>query len=108
MYVEVLNGDAPAVTARVGTRLPAARTAAGRVLLDAMAPEEVARGFVVNDGEGRAGVVAVAAPVRGSDGQVLAALSVVADATRMHGAALRQNAARVLDSAGSVSRRVGR
>jgi IclR family transcriptional regulator, KDG regulon repressor len=106
VYVDVLNAGASALAARVGTRLPAARTAAGRVLLGTMAPDEVARGFVVNDGEGRAGVVAVAAPVRGNEGEVLAALSVVADAARMHGAVLRQNAARLLDCAATVSRRV--
>ena len=107
VYVDVLNADAPAVAVRAGTRLSANRSAAGRVLLDAMAPDEVARGFVVNDGEGRAGVVAIAAPVRGNDGAVLAALSVVADGTRLHGAVLRQDAARLLDCAATVSRRVG-
>jgi IclR family transcriptional regulator, KDG regulon repressor len=106
VYVEALSGDASAIAARVGTRLPATRTAAGRVLLGALSPDEQSRGFAVQDAE-QPGVVAIAAPVRGTDGSVLAAMAVVGDAARLPGQQLRQHAVHLLDAAASVSGRLG-
>ncbi len=67
-----------------------------------------ARGFAVTEEDGSAAVVSVAAPVRGPRGEVLAAMAVVGEPGRMHGAALRQRTALLLESASTVSKRLGR
>jgi DNA-binding IclR family transcriptional regulator len=106
VYVEVLNGDASGVAAKVGTRVPASRTAAGRVLLGTLSPDEESRGFALQDGE-QPGVVAIAAPVRGTDGGVLAAMALLGDVTRVPGQQLRQDAVHLLDAAATASGRLG-
>jgi IclR family acetate operon transcriptional repressor len=65
------------------------------------------RGWAENNEEGHAGVVSVGAPIRGADGVVMAAVSVVGAATRMNGPARRRNLNLVLESAGVISRRLG-
>jgi IclR family transcriptional regulator, KDG regulon repressor len=137
--VERLEGPAGAPTVRrAGQRLPAARASTGKVLLAALAPDELAlrlegwqpapatartivtrdrllaeladvasRGFAVDDEEDHAGVVSVAAPIRGWDGEVMAAMSVVGDANRMRGPVLRHHTVLLLESAAAASRRLG-
>ena len=70
--------------------------------LDAVA----ARGWAVNAEEGHAGVVSVGAPVRGYDGRVIAAVSIVGATHRMQ-PAMRRHTALVTESAGVISRRLG-
>jgi IclR family acetate operon transcriptional repressor len=139
VYVERLEGHSRLPIFRpVGYRLPASRTSSGKVLLAALAPDEldrrladwhptevtsrtiltrdrllaelarvVGRGFAVNDEEGHPGVVSVAAPIRGWDGEVIAAMSVVGEAGRMRGQVLRHHTALLLESAAAVSSRLG-
>lgn len=65
-----------------------------------------ARGWAVNLEEGQLGVSSVGAPVRGPDGRVMAALSVVGSAARMRPAGLPQLAAQVVDAAGLIGARL--
>ncbi|MFG3022137.1 IclR family transcriptional regulator C-terminal domain-containing protein [Streptomyces sp. NPDC048254] len=62
----------------VGTRLPAARTALGRVLL---APDEP-RGYALADEELESGLRSIAVPVRDRTGRPVAALNVATHAAR--------------------------
>ncbi|PAZ14575.1 IclR family transcriptional regulator [Streptomyces sp. SA15] len=71
----------------VGTRLPAAATSLGRVLLadagDAGAPAEVrARGYALVDEEWEEGLRSIAVPVRDRTGRVVAAANVALHAAR--------------------------
>jgi IclR family KDG regulon transcriptional repressor len=66
-----------------------------------------ARGWASNEQEGHEGVVSVGAPLRGPDGRVIAAVSVVGANTRMQGATMRRYTALVVDSAAVISRRLG-
>ncbi|OIJ64471.1 IclR family transcriptional regulator domain-containing protein [Streptomyces mangrovisoli] len=88
----------------VGSRFPAADTAAGRMLLAhapgaATAPEPLradlirlrGRGFAVVDGELEPGMRGVAAPVRDRGGEVVAAVTVLAHAGRVSRAAVRRD-----------------
>jgi DNA-binding IclR family transcriptional regulator len=102
VWLEQLSGRlAPQVPSRVGGRLPAHVTAAGKVLLaaaddvvealvlDRHGPGTItdagalrrelaeirARGFAINREESTVGVLGVAAPVVGADGRVIAALA---------------------------------
>ncbi len=83
------------------------RTIVDRDRLLAELADVAARGWAVNDEEGHPGVVSVGAPIRGWDGEVLAAMSVVGEATRMRGPAMRHHTAMLLESAAAVSRRLG-
>ncbi|WP_103380596.1 IclR family transcriptional regulator [Pseudonocardia dioxanivorans] len=65
------------------------------------------RGWAENREESRVGVVSVAAPVRGADGGVIAALSVAAPTTRATPSAQRRVREAVVDAAGVLSRRLG-
>jgi DNA-binding IclR family transcriptional regulator len=65
------------------------------------------RGWASNDEEGHPGVVSVGAPLRGADGGVIAAVSVVGAADRMRGTAIRRHRALVVESAAVISRRLG-
>jgi len=65
------------------------------------------RGWAINDEEGHAGVVSVGAPLRGDDGTVIAAVSVVGGSARMQGATLRRCRSLVVESAAVISRRLG-
>lgn len=65
------------------------------------------RGWATNIEEGEAGITSVGAPVRGPDGRVMAAISVVADAGRLRGASLNHAVTLVVEAAGVVSSRLG-
>jgi IclR family transcriptional regulator, KDG regulon repressor len=64
------------------------------------------RGWAQNNEEGHLGIVSVGAPVRGRDGRVMAAVSVVGDSARMR-SNMRRTTTLVLESAGLISRRLG-
>lgn len=65
------------------------------------------RGWASNEEEGHAGVVSVGAPLRGADGSVIAALSVVGATARMQGATMRRHRALLVESAAVISHRLG-
>jgi IclR family KDG regulon transcriptional repressor len=64
------------------------------------------RGWATNIEEGHAGVMSVGAPIRGRDGRVIAAVSVVGDSARM-GVMMRRATTLVVQSAAVISRRLG-
>jgi IclR family transcriptional regulator, KDG regulon repressor len=64
------------------------------------------RGWAQNNEEGHLGIASVGAPIRGRDGQVMAAVSVVGDSARMR-AMMRRATALVVESARVISRRLG-
>jgi IclR family KDG regulon transcriptional repressor len=64
------------------------------------------RGWAQNQEEGHRGIVSVGAPIRGRDGNVMAAVSVVGDSARMR-AMMRRATALVVESACVISRRLG-
>jgi len=64
------------------------------------------RGWAQNQEEGHRGIVSVGAPIRGRDGTVMAAVSVVGDSARMR-AMMRRATALVVESARVISRRLG-
>ena len=76
------------------------------VLDDALAKARVA-GWACTEEEYEIGLNAVAAPVRGADGSVLAALSAAGPAYRLRPASFEQIAVRVVAAAGDISRRMG-
>jgi IclR family KDG regulon transcriptional repressor len=65
------------------------------------------RGWAQNIEEGHLGVVSVGAPIRGADGSVLAAVSVVGAAGRLQGPMLHRCTRMVLEAAEVISRRLG-
>ena len=77
-------------------------------VLRARLDEVAQRGWAENREESRVGVVSVGAPVHDGDGVVIAALSVAAPTDRAGPAALRRIRNSVTESAGVVSRRLGR
>jgi IclR family transcriptional regulator, acetate operon repressor len=66
-----------------------------------------ARGYAVTDEELEPGLIAVAAPIRGYDGDVVAALSVSAPATRMTAESLAAAAAQSVQEAAGLSAVLG-
>jgi IclR family transcriptional regulator, KDG regulon repressor len=64
------------------------------------------RGWAQNNEEGHLGIVSVGAPIRGRDGQVMAAVSVVGDSARMR-SMMRRATTLVVESAQLISRRLG-
>src|SRR6516165_10405457 len=64
------------------------------------------RGWAQNQEEGHRGIVSVGAPIRGRDGTVMAAVSVVGDSARMR-AMMRRATTLVVESARVISRRLG-
>lgn len=64
------------------------------------------RGWAQNNEEGHRGIVSVGAPIRGRDGTVMAAVSVVGDSARMR-TMMRRATTLVLESARLISRRLG-
>jgi IclR family KDG regulon transcriptional repressor len=64
------------------------------------------RGWAQNNEEGHPGVVSVGAPIRGRDGKVMAAVSVVGDSARMR-SMMRRATPLVVESARVISRRLG-
>lgn len=65
------------------------------------------RGWASNIEEGELGISSVGAPVRGADGAVIAAVSVVGDAGRLRGGALSQAVSLVVEAADVISGRLG-
>ena len=65
------------------------------------------RGWAENVEEGEVGVASVGAPIRGIDGSVSAAISVVGPITRVKGASLRRFCGAVVDAASAISGRLG-
>lgn len=65
------------------------------------------RGWASNIEEGQLGVSSVGAPIRGADGAVMAAVSVVGDAARMRGTGLQRAAGYVVEAAAVISARLG-
>lgn len=68
--------------------------------------EVTTRGWAINAEEGHPGVVSVGAPLRGPDGNVIAAISVVGATQRMQ-PALRRHTTVLIESARVISRRLG-
>ena len=64
------------------------------------------RGWAQNNEEGHLGIVSVGAPIRGRDGKVMAAVSVVGDSARMR-TMMRRATTLVVESARLISRRLG-
>jgi IclR family transcriptional regulator, KDG regulon repressor len=65
------------------------------------------RGWAENVEEGEVGVASVGAPIRGIDGSVTAAISIVGPITRVKGASLRRFSGAVVEAANSISARLG-
>ncbi len=83
------------------------RTIVDRRRLIAELHRTAERGWGDNIEEGHAGVVSVGAPIRGSDGAVSAAVSVVGATTRMTPTVMRRCVSQVIEAAGLISRRLG-
>jgi DNA-binding IclR family transcriptional regulator len=83
------------------------RTITSRPVLLAELDRVARRGWASNIEEGQLGVSSVGAPVRGPDGAVMAAVSVVGDVARMRGATMQQAAALVVEAAAVISTRLG-
>jgi IclR family acetate operon transcriptional repressor len=117
VYVERLEShNLLPVFRQVGHRLPAHWTSSGKILLAALPPDELSRRLAdwrpvahtpwTNQEEGHRGISSVGAPIRGRDGTVMAAVSVVGDSARMR-AMMRRATALVVESARVISRRLG-
>lgn len=65
------------------------------------------RGWASNVEEGELGVTSVGAPLRGADGTVIAAVTVVGSSERMNPATLRPYRVAVQEAAAVISRRLG-
>ena len=65
------------------------------------------RGWADNIEEGHPGVVSVGAPIRGADGVVTAAVSVVGASSRLTPPVMRRTVPQVVEAAGLISRRLG-
>ena len=65
------------------------------------------RGWAANIEEGQPGITSVGAPIRGGDGATMAAVSVVAAAARLRGAALQRTGTLVVEAAHVISARLG-
>jgi DNA-binding IclR family transcriptional regulator len=66
-----------------------------------------AQGYGVTEGELEVGLNAIAAPVHGPDGQIIAALSMSGPTYRMSSDVMPELAARVVAAAAEISRRLG-
>jgi IclR family transcriptional regulator, KDG regulon repressor len=83
------------------------RTIVDPAILDAELDLVATRGWATNLEEGELGVTSVGAPVRGADGRVMAAVSVVAASSRLRGPAVNGLAVLVVEAAGVISGRLG-
>ena len=97
------------LTRRLSDRRPVAQTPwtitdKSRLLTELAAVAK--RGWAQNNEEGHLGIVSVGAPIRGRDGRVMAAVSVVGDSARMR-TMMRRSTALVVESALVISRRLG-
>lgn len=112
---EAVGGGSTRPPLAVGDRVPLDRLALGRAMLafspaaETLGREEMAavqrRGFEVGADEIQRGLVEVAAPIRGSEGEAIGALGVVAAASRL--AEPARLGPRVRTVAREVSRRLG-
>ena len=87
----------------LGQRVTRRNSAVG----EALAGRVDSRGVAVRLDAVEAGITAVSAPVRGADGKVLAAVSVVGPSFRLHGHALETADAAVAACAAAVERALG-
>ena len=70
--------------------------------------EDVAKqGWASNLEEGELGVSSIGAPLRGADGKVIAAVTVVGSSERIREETLRRYRVAVLEAAAAISRRLG-
>jgi IclR family KDG regulon transcriptional repressor len=129
VYVERLEShNLLPIFRQVGHRLPAHWTSSGKILARrltdwqprSMTPWTITdknrlltelatvakRGWAQNNEEGHLGIVSVGAPIRGRDGKVMAAVSVVGDSARMR-SMMRRATTLVVESAQLISRRLG-
>jgi DNA-binding IclR family transcriptional regulator len=83
------------------------RTITDPEVLFAELDQVLARGWATNLEEGHRGVNSLGAPIRGADGRVMAAVSVVAASSRMRRTAINQVAAVVVEAAEVISARLG-
>ena len=137
VYVDKLDGSHPIKAySSIGGRAPVWCVATGKVLLAHAPPEvidDVARhaisftertiidrdallrelqtvrknGYAVNHGEWRDGVSGIAAPVRDSSGNVVAAIGISGPATRFRQKDIRPRAAVVIEAATEISMGLG-
>jgi DNA-binding IclR family transcriptional regulator len=109
----------------VGTRLPAATTSMGRVLLSGLDPtalrllpagqrpdeatlvEDRARGFVAEPSRFEPGITSVAAPVRDHTGRVIAAINISAPESFLPTARIGDTVPLVLATAAAISAALG-
>ncbi|WP_198954554.1 IclR family transcriptional regulator [Kineosporia sp. R_H_3] len=83
------------------------RTITNRTALLAELDRTARRGWASNIEEGQLGVSSVGAPIRGADGVVMAAVSVVGDAVRLRGTGLQKAATLAVEAAAVISARLG-
>ena len=137
IFIDKVDSPQPVrAYASIGGRAPAYCVSAGKVLIafgppslvDALArdlrsytahtitdPDELKRelervrqnGYAVNYGEWNAGVGGVAAPIRDSGGQVIAALGMSAPLDRLKTRPIEQFATHVVEAANAISARMG-
>lgn len=93
----------------VGAELDArtAHTITDRGALLAELAEVARRGWASNVEEGEVGVTSVGAPLRGADGKVIAAVTVVGSSERVNADTLRRYRTAVIEAAAVISRRLG-
>ena len=65
------------------------------------------QGWASNFEEGELGVSSIGAPLRGGDGKVIAAVTVVGSSERIRADTLRRYRVAVLEAAAAISRRLG-
>ena len=87
----------------LGQRVPRRNSAVGA----ALAGKIDAAGVAVRLDAVEAGVTAISAPVRGADGRIMAAVSVVGPSFRLHGSALTAASTAVARCAAAVERALG-
>lgn len=102
--VFLAHGAAP-MPARLDAVTP--RTITDRAALDAELERARTRGFATATDELELGLSALAAPVRGAGGEVVAALSISAPTIRLDAERVGELAPVLLDQAGALSRRLG-
>ena len=107
LLASMAREDLVALLAGVSLEARTRRTITDHSLLLAELDRVAARGWASNEQEGHEGVVSVGAPLRGADGRVIAAVSVVGANTRMQGPTMRRYTQMVVEAAAIISRRLG-
>lgn len=100
-----LAGGAPLPNGPLTRRTPRTLTTQGRLAADVK--EAARRGWALADSELEPGLVAIAAPVRSSDGSVVAALSITGPSTRLTPARIREFARLLVADCSEVSTALG-